>query len=167
MSITTACLLRGNPGYELVAQAVTALLGVPVQVEHYPTDDTLYVLNFNDPEAANQARRMNVVLRTKEPSVSTEPLTYCSFYGEGRVTEILAGLALHFGGWICLDTGADDWTEAQRVAPPAVELSPIDELNLSLSEILPPAAAVELRGVVSDEVTFDRMMAALDRYRAR
>lgn len=169
MSITTACLLRGNPGYEQVAQAVTALLGVPVEVEHFsPADDSLYVLIFKDPEAGNHERRMTVVLKTTEPSVSPDPLTYCSFYGEGRVTEILAGLALQFGGWICLDTGFDDWTEAKRVAlEPAAEMSAVDELNLALSVILPPSVAVELRRVVSDKETFVRVMDALDRYRAR
>jgi hypothetical protein len=169
MTITTACLLNGNPGYELVAQAVEALLRVRVEIEQpMADDDAFFILNFPDPEESNYSRRMSVFLRNKEPSVSPEFVTRCSFYGEGRVTEILAALALHFGGWISIDTGTDDWTMAKRVVPPAcVELSSLDELNLALSKILPSAVAIELRKVVSDDGRFDELMEALDRYRDR
>jgi hypothetical protein len=137
MTITTACLINGNPGYELVAQAVESLLGTRVEIEQpLAEDDTFFILNFPDPEESYFTRRMSVFLRNKEPSVSPESMTRCSFYGEGRVTEILAAIALHFGGWISIDTGTDDWTQAKRVAPPApVELSALDELNFALSEI--------------------------------
>lgn len=168
MAITTACLLKGDPNYEDVAQAVKRLLGAEVSVEQpLAVDHTLFVLSFADPQTG-YSQRMTVILEAKEPSLCEDTATRCSFYGEGRVTEILAMLALHFGGWITVDTDSGDWTEATPPEPVAAPtLSAIDELNLELSRVLPPSVAVELRKVAADEAKFTRVMAALDVYRER
>lgn len=175
MSIVTACILDGNPDPEAIGRALCAVVGVSVRPEVDDADSLDVSVRFADPEGGEQ--RVLAVRRSARLPAVVPPdvaVAHVSVEGEARAAQIVAGLALCFGGWITLDASTGIWQRAEKrldvLASDEIELARrtadphLQDLDEALRRLLPPEAAEAVRNLAADAPALSRLIFALEDY---
>lgn len=175
MSIVTACILDGNPDPEAISRAVCAVLGRSVRPEVDDRDSLDVSVRFVDPQGGD-LRVLAVRQAAKLPAVVPDgvAVAHVSTEGEARAAEIVAGLALCFGGWITLDVSTGIWQRAEKrlEVPEAEEIVKarrtedphLQDLDEALHRLLPPLAAESVRNLAADASALSSLIFALEDY---
>jgi hypothetical protein len=167
--------LFGKPNAAEIAQAITEAFGfepeirVGLEFEEVPS---YFILSFPDTQDKKEFRRLNVHLGCEGDyeDVYQGEATLCSLGFWGGSIEIMEALARKFGGFVCDSDSVGEWRPVDRVenaVAPEPPLSPEAVLNLTLSKVIDPKAALEIRKVIKDPDQFAKLMDALDLYRSQ
>jgi hypothetical protein len=172
VGVDTKAILLGNPNAAEIAQVISDVFGfepdMRIGLDHEEVP-TYFILTFPDTQEKGRDRRLNIHLNCDDyREVHGGAATVCSLGLWGGFVEIMEALASKFGGYICDSDFVGDWRVVERVDDnqPVKSLSPAEKLNLTLSKVIDPKAAVELRKVLNNPGQFGKLMDALDVYRA-
>lgn len=166
MGVVTKGIVIGRQDVSAVAAIVRQLIGGgQIDIRHFQGVEGFYRLGF---EHKGDRRSMAVFLDSIDHrDVFDGERTYVDLGASGASVEIIEHVLKHFGGWL-LERDSDEGSPWRFIEPAIeLELSPLDELKVTLGKTLTIDQAAALRQIADDPDKLDQVIAAFHEYERR